>query len=440
MESAVMVKKRNRAYWLLIISSFILYITMTSAKNLYVAEKTTLYTLGTFGNLTDLAATMEYYFYTYAAAQLFMVLMMKRLNLKWYVTLCLGASAVITVLMSFTGNILQHYVLYTVNGFFQACLWGCQIKVFSLYLPKRLLPAANRVASAGPAVAGAVAYGIAAAFGDNWRAPFFMMGILLLAIVLLYFFSVTYVSRFPKEIETHHVVYADGSEADVSDEEENDFIHLKSRKRILWFYVISVLIGALVTSLYFALNNNLDVFLKEIGGLSNDAAKWLTVFAPLVAAVGPFITVYFCERHNNFITVGAVHFGAAMLVALLLLLLFELNVILSLILMILFLTIVNGGRSISLSIAALRMRQKIDSGVYTTLVNVAASIVAGLSPKLVAMILDNQLLSVADSWHWSLAMILAWSALTVVALLVILFGVKRLNKKDKKTEKIFQKS
>ncbi|MBQ8309595.1 MAG: MFS transporter [Clostridia bacterium] len=188
MEEIVLNKKRNRAYWLLIISSFILYIVMTSAKNLYVAEKTTLYTLGMFGNLTDLAATMEYYFYTYAAAQLFMVLMMKHLNLKWYVTLCLSASAVITVLMSFTGNILQHYVLYTVNGFFQACLWGCQIKVFSLYLPMRLLPTANRAASAGPAVAGAVAYGIAAAFGDNWRAPFFMVGVLLFAIVLLYFF------------------------------------------------------------------------------------------------------------------------------------------------------------------------------------------------------------------------------------------------------------
>ncbi|MBQ8309596.1 MAG: hypothetical protein IJX80_01120 [Clostridia bacterium] len=151
--------------------------------------------------------------------------------------------------------------------------------------------------------------------------------------------------------------------------------------------------------------------------------------------MGPVVTVYFCERHNNFITIGVIHFGEAMLVALLLLLLFEVNVILSLILMILFLTIVNGGRSISLSIAALRMRQKIDSGVYTTLVNVAGSIVAGLSPKLVAMILDNNALSVADSWRWSLAMILAWSALTVAALLLILFGIQRLNKKDRKAQK-----
>ena len=62
MESTVVSKRRNRAYWLLIISSFVLYVTMTSAKNLYVAEKTTFYSLGAFGNLTDLAATMEYYF------------------------------------------------------------------------------------------------------------------------------------------------------------------------------------------------------------------------------------------------------------------------------------------------------------------------------------------------------------------------------------------
>ena len=149
MDSALLARKRNNAYWLLVISGFVLYVIMTSSKNLYVAEKTTLYTLGSFGNLTDLAATMEYYFYTYSIAQVLIAFVMKRLNLKWFVSLCVGASAVITALMAFTGNIAEHYVLYTINGFFQACLWGCQIKIFSMYLPKRLLPALSE--AYGPA-------------------------------------------------------------------------------------------------------------------------------------------------------------------------------------------------------------------------------------------------------------------------------------------------
>ena len=58
----LMEKRRKRAYILLIFSSVFLYLTLTASKNLYSAEKTTLYSLGTFGNLTDLATTMEYYF------------------------------------------------------------------------------------------------------------------------------------------------------------------------------------------------------------------------------------------------------------------------------------------------------------------------------------------------------------------------------------------
>ena len=430
MESEVSIKKRNSAYWLLVISSFVLYVVMTCSKNLYVAEKTTLYTLGTFGNLTDLAATMEYYFYTYSIAQIFMVFMMKRLNLKWYVSLSVGASAIITVLMAFTGNIVEHYVLFTINGFFQACLWGCQIKIFSMYLPKRLLPIANQLATSGPAVAGALAYGVAAAFGESWRVPFFVMGVLLLVSVVVYFFAITNAARFPVENETHHVVYADGSEAEVSDEDKNDFIHLDNRNRVIWFYVVSVIMGALVTSLYFAVNNNLDIFLKEIGGLSNDNAKLLTIFAPLVAAIGPIVVVRICEKYNNFIAVCGICFAVSMAFLFVLLMVFEVNVILSLVLVIVFLTIVNGGRSISLSIAALRMRKKVDSGVYSTVVNVASSLALGLSPKMIAVILDNNTLSVEESWRRSLALVLAIGLFTVALLFALVLLIKRLNKKD----------
>ena len=430
MDSAIAVKKRNNAYWLLIISGFVLYIVMTSSKNLYVAEKTTLYSLGTFGNLTDLAATMEYYFYTYSIAQILMAFVMKRLNLKWYVSLCVGASAIITALMAFTGNIVEHYVLYTVNGFFQACLWGCQIKIFSMYLPKRLLPTANQLITAGPAIAGAMSYGIAAAFGDAWRLPFFIMGIVLLASVVLYFFAITRASRFQVEDEIHRVVYADGSEADVSDEDKNDFIHLNSRKRVFWFYVASILMGVLLTSLYFAVHNNLDIFLKEIGGLSNDTAKLLTILAPLVAAIGPLVVVRLCERHNNFIAVCGTCFAAATVVLGILLFVFEINVFLSLGLMIVFLTIVNGGRSISLSIAALRMRKKIDSGIYSALVNAASSISSGLAPKMIAVILDNESLSVEQSWQNSFLLVFGIILVTVFILFSFFFGIKRLNKKD----------
>ncbi len=66
METSLRNKNASFKYWLLIISSFVMYIMLTGSKNLYTANKTTFYTLGTFGNLSDIASTLEYYFYSYA--------------------------------------------------------------------------------------------------------------------------------------------------------------------------------------------------------------------------------------------------------------------------------------------------------------------------------------------------------------------------------------
>ena len=91
-------------------ASFFLYIVLTGAKNLYTAEKTTLATV--FGHLdnplTALAATMEYYFYAYALTQVALVFVMKKINIKWFLTATVGVSAVLTVLMAWTNTIYEH--------------------------------------------------------------------------------------------------------------------------------------------------------------------------------------------------------------------------------------------------------------------------------------------------------------------------------------------
>lgn len=425
-------KSRNRAYIFLIFATFFLYIVLTGAKNLYVAEKTTLQALGTFGSFTDLAATMEYYFYSYAVMQVLLVFIMKKLNIKWFLTVTLGVSAIITILMSFTDTIVSHWVLYTVNGAMQAGVWGCSIKVLGQYLPQRKLSTANKLMTSGPAVASVVSYGFAAVFGENWKLPFIVLGVLLLFAVALYFCAVTNAHRFPREVETHHVVHEDGSEEDVSDEADNDFIHLKSKKRTIVFYAISVLTSFLITSLFFAISNTLDIFLTQIGGFDNTTAKWITVLAPVAFAVGPILCVNACDRHKNFITVGLGFFGLALVFALLLLFFFDVNIGLSLVLILAFLILTNGGRSITLSIVSLKLRDKIDAGVYSTLTNVAASIASGLIPKLFTSVIDNAALSVHQNWTNALLAVVVWNVVVVAILIGLILWVKYLNKKDKK--------
>lgn len=428
MNDRIVEKKRERAYILLIFSSFFMYIILTGAKNLYIAEKTTLSELGNFGNLTDLATTMEYYFYTYAIMQVALAFFMKRMNIKWFLTVTLGVSAVITCLVSFTNTIEQHYVLYTVNGFMQAGIWGCSLKVLSDSLPMRLLPSANKIMTAGPALAGAVSYGTAAIFGDDWSTPFMVLGLILIFSIALYFFSITHLATFPKEHEEIHIVRSDGTEADVSPEEENDFIHLDSKKRVAVFYTVSLIMGFIVTSLFFALNTNLDMFLKEIGGFNNDVSKILTILAPISIVLGPILSVNSCERRRNFVVVGIAYFSLSAVFGALLLLLFDSNVVIALGLILIFLILVNGGRSISLSIAALRMRRKIDAGVYSTLVNSVASIAAGVAPKVITRILDDNSLTTVESWRMSFLILLICNVAIVALLALLALWIKLANR------------
>ncbi len=425
-------KNRSFAYGLLIFASIFLYVILTGSKNLYTAEKTTFYGLGTFGNLTDLASTMEYYFYTYAAMQIALIFFVKKMNIKWFLTLTVGASAALTLIIPFTSEIAQHYVIFAINGVLQAGIWGCLLKVLSVHLPSHLLATANQTMAAGPAIAGALAYGVAAAFGDNWQAPFLVFGIILFGAVALYFFAVTYAARFPKEEELCHVKLADGTEADISVDDSNDFIGLTTKRRIIFFYVASLIMGFLFTSLYFMMNNNLDMYLKEIGGFSNDVSKCLTVFAPVFAVIGPTLCVRSCEKRKNFIAVCIVFFVAALVFAGALLVFFDKSVTVSLILLVIFLVAVNGGRSITLSIASLRMRSRIDTGVYSTAVNAISSLASGISPKIITVILDNTSLTEVESWRRSFLIIFIWSLTVVLLLASLILLVRFLRKRDGK--------
>ena len=424
-------KKRSIAYFFLIFSSVFLYVILVLSRNIYIAEKTTLFSLGTFGNLTELASVNQYFFWTYAIMQVLLVFFVDKVNTKWFFSVTLTLSGILTVYVAFTNTIIEHYVIFAIMGLLQAGIWGGLIKILSQYLPARLLPVANQYLTMGTAAGSAFAYGVAAAFGNNWRAPFLLVGILVIFGVVLYFASITIVAKYPRDIEMHHVVYADGSEADVSDEEGNDFIHLNSKGRVIGFFVMSILLSVFLTASYFMLSNNLDIYLKEIGNCSNETAKLLTILAPLAAMIGPLVVVRICEKIKNFFVVGALFFSVAFTIAVLLYFVFNMSVLFSLILFALYLMLTNGGRTVLLSIAAFRMRAKLNVGVYTMAVNSVASIVAGFAPKLVTVFLDNESLGIINSWSASFLMTIAVNAVAIIGFIAIITILRFINRKKK---------
>ena len=154
----------------------------------------------------------------------------------------------------------------------------------------------------------------------------------------------------------------------------------------------------------------------------------------MAAVIGPLACVRSCERHRNFIAVAAVYFTLALAASTAVLFVFDKSVAAALILIVLFLVLANGGRSVSLSIAALKMRRKIDTGVYSTIVNAVGSIASGVTPKIITSILDKDSLSITESWRISLGVIFAINLFSVLVLVSLIFIIKFVNRKYKKNE------
>lgn len=434
-------KRQTFAYWFLTLATFFMYIVLTSSKNLYTAEKLTMQAVDNF-NPVALASTMEYYFYSYALVQLLLVFLLKKLNIKIYLAITITISGALTILMAFTHVVVEQWIIFIINGAMQAGIWGCSLHVLSTYLPKDILPKANAIMSSGPASAFFISFGVSAIFGENWRFPFILLGIILIISVVIFFIAVSNMRKFPREVELHHVVHADGTEEDVTDEDKNDFIHLKNKKRKTAFFAFSLFLGLLVTFLYFSLNNTVDYFITNIGGFNNTISKTISMVILVLTVFGPILVVRLCEKFTNFLKVGLAFFSLSLLVSVILLVLFYLKirvVSISLILYALYLIIVNGGRTISLSIAALRMRDKINTGIYSTMVNVLASVSAGLAPKIYTQIIDPTATNSAvihQNWINVFSVSVILGTIVVITLITLLIWIKRLNKKDAITDAV----
>jgi hypothetical protein len=87
---------------------------------------------------------------------------------------------------------------------------------------------------------------------------------------------------------------------------------------------------------------------------------------------------------------------------------------------------------VSLSIAAFRMRTKLNVGVYTMAVNSVSSIFAGFAPKLVTVFLDNGSLGTVESWGRAFLMAIAVNAAAVIIFIAALALIRLINKPKKK--------
>ena len=114
-------KKWHKYGKLLIFACVFMYMAEIAAKGVFGAEIATIIVeLNTDKVNASLANT--YYFVTYGLVQILLCFFVSKLNMRKYLSFTLPVAAVLTILMGFATNITHMWVLFAINGVFQAGL------------------------------------------------------------------------------------------------------------------------------------------------------------------------------------------------------------------------------------------------------------------------------------------------------------------------------
>ena len=371
----------KRLHNFLIFACAFLWIMMMGSKNVYTAELDVLQDIFNAPK-ADISMAMTWYFITYSSLQVVLFFFLDKINIKWYLFITIFLSGIVTVIVAFITNLWGMYWLLAFNGLLQAAVWGMCIEVLTKYLPKEKMPFANTVMNIGTAIAGIVSYGSASLFVglDMWNVPFIFLGIILSISGVLFFLAVHLCQKLPT------------SEKEITLNETNselDLLPLTSKLKKSLFFIISFLISVLIHSVFYAGMNWMPSLLTEVHAQKSSVGILISVLAPLATILGSIFAIKHCEKYKNFIAVALIYMLITTVFSALLLLLYNSNMYIAIICLILFLVITMGEITIVFSVLSLKMYKYVNSGAHSGLMNAAGGYAAGFAPTIAGAIIDG---------------------------------------------------
>ena len=406
--------KKSACYYLIFICIF-MYVSMMGAKNLYTAEIIEI--IDAFGSTRAKASMANtLYYITYAAGQVVLFFCFDKLNLKRFISVTIAISAINTIITGLVTDMWQIWLLFAINGCLQASGYAGIMLIFAKNLPFKYLAGANRIISSSSVAANVLSFGFATvsvSFFD-WRFGFYVLGGLFVLSVLVFAFSYSGTVKAIKEREEAEET-ACGNAVPLKAEPEL-YADIGSKKKKVVFYTV-VLVGIFFfNALHFAVNN----WFSDMYNIPKNYSMLITIVVPMVILLGPIISIGYNEKHSDVLR-GALLFSSVTLIfPLYMIFFYDLNVIATILVLLLYLILINGGRIFFSSIMAFRMRKVINAGSYSAITNASASVAAGVAPTVVGFIAD------LGGWGVSFLSLFIINAVLALSILVSIFVFKKL--------------
>lgn len=373
-ENNDLIKSGKYLVWI----GFILYILVTGGKNVYTAELVTL--MGVF-NATKAQITLAstYYFVTYAIAQIILLFIMSKLNLRTFITISAVLTGGAIVVIGSSNSLNAIYVIQALNGFFTAGIYVGIMAALSKNLPSELLPYSNKIMSLGGAMYNVLSYGLSALFVGfgMWRVPFIITGVGSVIFGILFFLALGKMKNF-------------NVEKGVKEEKrDKPVFNLKGKKQILLYYVIFIVVALFANVPYYSIFVYVPNLMKDVFSMPDSYSILITLIVPLGSSLCAVLSVSMCSNRRNIFSVG-VFFSTLCIVAIVLLtLLYEKNMILSLVLVIAVISLRTASNTVVSSVLAFNMRKQVNTGSYLAAVNSVASLCAGIVPPIIGNLIDS---------------------------------------------------
>ena len=356
-----------------------------------------------------------FFFFAYAAGQIFNGIFCKRYNLKWTIFGAVITSATMNALIGLTKSFTMIKYLWLINGLALSVLWPSLIRFLSESLPKKDMAQASIVMGTTVATGTLGIYGLSALFAAlkfSFKFAFFTPAIImpLTAIVWVFRFDKMTASRETDEEEC--VV-------------ENVAQPAKSNKMPKEIFIVCCILAfvAVATNLIKdGLTTWVPSILKERYGLSASFSILLTLALPTIAVFGNVFAVQLHKKIPDFVSMlGLIFLLAGVFTAIVIALLGSNAFAVTLIGFALVNYLASSSNSVITSIFPLFMKGKVNSGLIAGILNGFCYLGSTMSSYGLGLI--------ADIWNWNVVFYVILGACVSVVIVALIYTL--LKKKEK---------
>ncbi len=232
-----------------------------------------------------------FFFFAYGIGQIINGIFCKKYNVRLVVFGCLLVSGLMNLLVGFSNNFAFIKYFWLINGAALSVLWPSLIRLLSETLDKENIGRAVVVMGTTVATGTFFVYGLSALFValGVYEIMFFLAGILLPLIALLWIFSYPKLVKQKTEEEAH--------EMQLSTE-------LSHKKKLGWLWIsISILaVFAIFDNLVKdGLTTWVPMILKETYALPDYVSILLTMLLPILAIFGTSVAVWMHKKVKDFV-------------------------------------------------------------------------------------------------------------------------------------------